>query len=322
MSITQTRLKATPTAPPIPQLFAHAKSGLLEEGRFVITPDIAQQLLSRFNYGRQRTVEKLHVSRLAAQMTAGNWTPGSQIAFGTLPDGTIRLVNGQHRLHAVVAAGKSIEFQLLLSPVADEAAIHALYYRFDTLQRGRSDRMVLNSIGIAEQLDISRDAAAGAFKSAVVLGNGLSLPTNNHALAGNPLLGTPDGKLATIEPWWPQVKQYDDLIKPSFGKVKRRLLTASIMPVALVTLKYQPAKAEEFWGGVAKDDGLKVGDPRKVMLHVLTNTDFKNQINSGLILTANCWNAWYGSRQLSHTKVYVGSVCAPAGTPYANRKRA
>lgn len=305
----------------LPSRFAApTAAGLLEEGRFVVTPGIATQLLERFNYVGQRRIEKQHVSRLAVQMRSGVWTPGSQIAFGSLPNGTVCLVNGQHRLQAVIASGVPVEFQLLVVPVENEAGLHALYYRFDTVQRERSGRMVLASIGIAEQLDISRDAAHGAYRAGVVIASGLKMP-EGHGDPLTPELGTPDGRLAAIEPWWPQVKQYNDAISPAATKIKRRLLIASVMPVALVTLKYQPAKALEFWSGVAADDGLHVGDARKAMVHVLANVDFKNGFNAGLIYTANCWNAWYAGRPLRFTKMVAGSVCAPAGTPFAAKRK-
>lgn len=311
------RARATALPPPMP-LLASVKTGILEEGRFVITPGIASQILERFNYQNQRRVEKTHVAKLAIEMKNGVWTEGSQIAFGVMPDQVIHLVNGQHRMHAIVESGASIEFQVLLVPVKTEAELHALYYRFDTVQRARSDSMVMRSTGIAEKFDISKDVSVHAFKAGICIAAGLKAV---HGVHRDPAFGTPDGKLDAIEQWWPVVKQYDDLIGPARGKIKRRLMNSQIMAVALVTLRYQPIRAAEFWSGVAKDDGLRKGDARKAMLTVLEDYNFKENTDSALIYTSHCWDAWFQGRTIQFVKATTNSVCAPLGTPFAPKRR-
>lgn len=293
-------------------------SGILEEGRFVISPNIASQILARFNYQNQRRVEKTHVAKLAVEMKNGVWTPGSQLAFGVMPDRVVHLVNGQHRLHAVIEAGATIEFQILLVPVKTEAELHSLYTRFDTVQRGRSDAMVMRATGIAENYGISKEASVHAFKAGICIASGFKVIHGAHR---DPAFGTPDGKLDAIEQWWPVVKQYDGIIKSARGKIKRRFLNAQVMAVALVTLRYQPLRAEEFWSGVAKDDGLRKGDPRKAMLTVLEDYNFKDNTDAAMIYTAHCWDAWFQRRSIQYVKNASGSVCAPLGTPFAPAKR-
>lgn len=316
VSSTQTRTKeAFPSLSlPVP---TNAKSGLLEEGRFLVTPSIASQILQRFNYQHQRRVGRQHVAKLAVEMTNGVWTPGSQIAFGVMPDQIIHLVNGQHRLHAVIEAGMTIEFQVLLVPVKDTAALHELYYRFDTVQRQRSDTMIMRSTGLVESLGLSKEMASRAFTAGVIIANGLKIVHSSHM---NPAFGTPDGKLAAIEKWWPQVQQYDKLIGPAVGSIKRRMMNISVMSVALVTLRHQPARAADFWGGIARDDGLTKGDARKAMLRVLTEYDFKDSTDNALIYTSHCWDAWFAGRSITYPKNMAGSLCQPLGTPFAPTK--
>lgn len=100
------------------------RKGLLIEVR-VITPDLARQMLTA-NIDN-RPLNKSRVRRLANEMSAGRFVLTHQgIAF----DETGRLVDGQHRLHAIIEAGRSIQMLVTLglppSALDDEhGAVHA-----------------------------------------------------------------------------------------------------------------------------------------------------------------------------------------------------
>lgn len=73
----------------------------------LITPEKAAEYLSS-NFGN-RSLRKSHISALADEMKRGNWQCTHQgIAFN---DKGI-LVDGQHRLHAVLLSGVSVELQV------------------------------------------------------------------------------------------------------------------------------------------------------------------------------------------------------------------
>lgn len=70
--------------------------------KVVVTPEVASQML-RSNTGN-RPVNRRHVQRLSREMSAGRWRfNGDTICF----NGS-RLIDGQHRLHAVVQSGVSV----------------------------------------------------------------------------------------------------------------------------------------------------------------------------------------------------------------------
>lgn len=72
-----------------------------------ITPQIAQLYL-KFN-NNNRPLRKTHIRELASDMMAGNWQVTHQgIAFDT----TGRLIDGQHRLHAIIEAGRPIQISV------------------------------------------------------------------------------------------------------------------------------------------------------------------------------------------------------------------
>jgi hypothetical protein len=72
-----------------------------------ITPEIAAEMLKQ-NVGN-RTLRKWHVSRLSATIARGDWLVTHQgIAIAT--DG--RILDGQHRLAAIVAANKTVSMMV------------------------------------------------------------------------------------------------------------------------------------------------------------------------------------------------------------------
>ncbi|AUR89673.1 hypothetical protein NVP1131O_04 [Vibrio phage 1.131.O._10N.222.49.A8] len=73
-----------------------------------ITPEIAKEILKK-NI-KNRKLNKSHVSRLANEMLSGNWSyTGDAIKVST--DDV--LVDGQHRLEAVISSGVSIDIELI-----------------------------------------------------------------------------------------------------------------------------------------------------------------------------------------------------------------
>ena len=68
-----------------------------------ITPDIAKEMLLKNT--NNRPVSEKHVRRLAKEITEDRW----QLNGDTIRFNGTRLVDGQHRLLAVVKSGKAIE---------------------------------------------------------------------------------------------------------------------------------------------------------------------------------------------------------------------
>jgi len=86
-----------------------------------LTPDVAAQWLERFNTSN-RKIQTTHVNSIARDIRAGNWMMNAQpIAFAGDPStGDATLLNGQHRLEAVVKADAGIEV-MIATGIAQEA---------------------------------------------------------------------------------------------------------------------------------------------------------------------------------------------------------
>lgn len=96
-----------------------AQHSLDEAGVFLaeVTPEVASDWLEHFNEGN-RSIQRKHVSMIARDIMNGRWMDNAQaICFAGNPldpssSDYIRLLNGQHRLAAVVEADTPIEVRI------------------------------------------------------------------------------------------------------------------------------------------------------------------------------------------------------------------
>lgn len=98
---------------------------------------------------------------------------------------------------------------------------------------------------------------------------------------------------------------------------KKQLCRAAVASVAFVTLHHCGGKAEEFWSGVANDDGLKRGDPRKALLKELLKGE-ANRLprHARSIIPATAWNAWHRGDEIAFIRVSTSSRLRIRGTPH------
>lgn len=109
-----------------------------------ISPTMAKSYLDN-NYGNQRSLSESHIVHLAQQMKAGQWEcNGEPIIF----DDNNNLIDGQHRLHAVIRSGVPI-LTLVVTEVKQGA--------FVTINSGkpRSNSDVFSIKGIANYNNIA-----------------------------------------------------------------------------------------------------------------------------------------------------------------------
>lgn len=103
----------------------------------IVTPQIAEQWLSANTNNRQ--VKKTHVKRMSAAMVRGEWIlNGETVKF----DANGRLVDGQHRLRAVVEAGVNVPIEVRYNVPVDAFAT------IDTgVVRGAKDALYTHGVG-------------------------------------------------------------------------------------------------------------------------------------------------------------------------------
>ncbi len=296
-----------------------AASLAIAEGRHEFDSNLCGFVLSTMNYAGQRPVQDHHVALLVDSMNRGQWTPGSQLAFGRL-HGVLYLVNGQHRLHAVRESGRSQVFQVLIVDVATEQELAELYYRFDVMQRGRSIAEVLNATGIAERYGIGRSILKAGYEAVGLIGNDFG--RCNYQI--DPIkTRSVDWRLEAASKWWPHLKKYEAMIDGAAGELKSRLRNAGMVAVGLVTIFHQSNKAADFWGGIAENDGLRKNDPRHTLIQTLMTRSLReggDRTRSGVPATA--WNAFYRGVNISFIRFSPTTSLRILGTPYHVGKKA
>jgi len=284
--------KLTPTKDPL---------AFVSEGFHVWTPAKANKVFSECRYERNRNEAqaKRHIDALARQMTDGTWLAKSPIDFARTPDGKLTLVNGHHRMLAQVQAGKDIEWSVSIHECADEAEVADLFWRFDTILRKRSNTNVMNAVNAAGTFGLSKTTTMYLPSAVTFIDFGMRAPTG-----ANSKVYTPAEKLALMDEWQAEARIYDELVAVAPGRVRRKLLGAQVFAVALLTLRSTPKVAVDFWQGVAADDGLNRGDPRKTLIDFLRDTHGASTgLTSTAAAAARAWNAHYAGRQLSMMRV-------------------
>lgn len=112
-----------------------------------VTPELADMWLKQ--NGKNRPVSMAHVKRLADEMRNGQWVfNGQTISF----DESGRLLDGQHRLKAVVVSGCEVPMAVAMG-VSDPRA----FTSYDAVVRKRDAAQIAGMIGVTQS---SRKASA------------------------------------------------------------------------------------------------------------------------------------------------------------------
>ena len=292
----------------------------------MVTPSIAQQWLVDYRYPLQRRPRKAKIAMYASIMKRGDWQQDKELKLVKL-DGSTYLVNGQHRLHALAECGVPQMFNVVTVTVSDESQLAAIYNTEDNnITRTFDDVMrttlLPNTTGIS-QWDLSK------LKPAIIYirgGFGVDRAVSADSWEIASLIENVYG-----EPYAAFLEAIAGAKESRINRTKRKFQRASVLSVALVTYmesvnQFGIAKIDEFWSGAANDDGLRRGDPRKVMLEHLTNTAMPSGRPSAAGLTtvspayqsryvASCFNRWISGTDFSVTGRSSGPKISDAKSP-------
>lgn len=268
----------------------------------VVTPDIAKEYLAKVpEY--QRKLKKETVEQYTRLMQANKWLPGTvlQVSNG-------KLIDGQHRLHALIEADKVISFVVVEH--SDENDVTR--YEFTDQQDPRR-------IG-----DIMRvDAMFTDWK--ITLTDKVKLSGAAQILASDflrkPIKLSNAEKIEVVRQWQEEFiiyKQIYDLNRDHY------FLAAPYMSVALMTLRCQPKKAQEFWRGVITGETESMEMPyAKLRQFIMDFKRYKMVSNGGQLqvirisATVYCWNAFFENRKIKTLRVPEWNINSRiAGTPF------
>lgn len=248
--------------------------------------------------GHQRKVRDPHVRALAAMMLKGEFFPRDPIVVAQLIREPAKkyLIDGQHRLWAIAESQVKLTLPVTIVPCANEEEVFRHYYTLDTgLNRTMLDMYpaVKDKMGITKQSDIISIA------SAVLLINDDFMPGQTQTRYE---ARSRDYRLKLLKEWGDEARMLVELYRDTPLVIRKPLMRAPVVAVALVTLRYEMERAKEFWGSMAQDDGISATDPRKVLLRSLLALQGSQgqRAQAGVVarMTAACWNYWMANQAL------------------------
>lgn len=263
-----------------------------------VTPEMAKKMLETCIFENQRQVRVYHVHRLASEMTGGRFWPGTSIHFVQTPTGNV-LVDGQHRLAAVIESGMPIEFTVVTHENGYENSVAKAYTRLDAgLPRTVEDKF--RAYDLAEKTGFTPTKLQRVASAAQLIAAGYTSPQRGGRLAYDDLQ-------AAIIYYSQYARQYFEIVNESPDSISDSLLRGSSVALGITTLAGcdDVAVAIDFWRGVAFDDGLHVGDPRKMLNRWLIESSERGGHKVGGAKTwqscrviASVWDAFIQKREV------------------------
>lgn len=241
-----------------------------------VTPEIAEAWLGRNSHNR--ALRNRHVEDLAGAITRGEWRlNGDAIRFAV--DGS--LLDGQHRLWAVIEAGQSIETLVIrgLTKDTQETMDYGARRRLSDALRLRGEA---NAAGLAAVLSYFWRMEHGHVR------NGSVRPTVPQAVA---LLDAHPG--------------LRDFVTKA-GRTNKRFRVSSAM-VGSVMYQFDSIDhddAEEFWRALESGAGLEEGSPILVLRRWLEQQSVAGAGSRANALTTHAlvvkaWNFWRDGQEIA-----------------------
>lgn len=253
-----------------------------------------------------------HIKVLTEMMRRGDWREKDTLQFACL-DGSYTILNGHHRLGAQEASGKTLLWNVTVYQASDIAAIDKLYTTFDTNVRMRSNEQILNALDLTDELGLPRQMVEALYRAVPLVNENLKTGAKDRDVVTRNAINQ---RVAFMRNLAPQARLLEQCIEKAAVNLKKRLMSQGAFSVALITLKYQEATAVEFWRGVAENDGLRVGDPRRAYVTSLLETArFGNSAKNTVAVAAAAWNAWYSKRRANFFKPGSATTIRLLGTP-------
>ena len=291
----------------------YAKSG---DGVVKMAQCTAKRILDELNFPGQRTIDSRRVYGHSHAIVKGDWIESYPIHFAALPDGRIWLVDGQHRLTAIADALAPVSVTIRIVEMETEKEARNFYAGFDGKGSVRTNVQILDAVGIADALGLSQRMTRAVYEAAPLLMNGLEPLTGSVNMKKNPSMYLQSNRLALVTGWAKQATEYDAITKKSGKGLYEKLRKTGPVAVALYTLRHQPARAKEFWSGLANNDGLRRGDPRNTLIQDFATRDIgSGSVRQRVQQSVLAWNAFCEGRDLKIIKCITGAPIIVWGTP-------
>lgn len=275
-----------------------------------ITPTVAADMIMGCAAEFQRQVSKTVVKKYAADMAAGRWVDYSGGPIEIVQNGNGRwIVNGQHRLHAVVESGVSIK-AVVITHHATMTDAQSMYAVYDS-GKGR----VFPDVAPAIE-GITRDGMGQLGSALTII---IKLQSGLAASGGNAPV-TMSHRVALSGEWSAYYKAWRE-VRGSYDFVKK-FDNAPTIAAAMYTLRYAPEFAGAFWKTCVSGDAAQNTGERKLRDFLLSDTRVAGTTSGGghqelrLRACSICWNAAFDGGEIKSLRLdRKGYKITFAGTP-------
>lgn len=251
--------------------------------RVKITPQAAADWLENRNLAANRNMSEHVAAKYAKAMSEGRWLFTHQgIAFDT--EGW--LIDGQHRLRAIVLSGITVEMFVVPGCDADTFAVLDNGYK-------RQAAHLIHSPG-------SRVLAAAARILAIVTGEAVGISVKDGVYDTQ----LPTDEVIRVVELWPEISELYVSIDACYRSSHvNRPMHLAVLAQASRT-RYRP-RMESWFDGLSEGAGLAANDPRLLLRNRFIRDSKQLNSERGLTynLIAKAWNAHATGKPLGVLKV-------------------
>lgn len=243
-----------------------------------VTPDMAKDWLSR--NGKNRRYSQQHAEKIAKSIKAGEWVVnGETICF----DDNGRLLDGQHRLNAIILSGQPIRVAVATG-ISDPSAFET----YDSVQRTRGADQIAEMKGVSN----ARRVTAAA-RVVMAWEKSKTISEFHRAMMGN-VSGTPHELSDLASEIAEEVDHCHKMIGSTILKMTR--VGSALLGMLVILNRIDPVTTQSFLTKVSTGvvDGPK--DPALVYRDRMLsgNGMFKNERRwrvAAMAITVKAWNA-------------------------------
>lgn len=285
---------------------------------YLMHPGEAATWVQKGLFERQRPLRRYHVDFLKHLMLTGKFRQASPIDFAVL-DRQQLVVNGQHTLHAIVAAQKPQWVTLTMHRLQTLDEVAHLYNTFDR-QLPRNARDLLAAYGFVEATKLAARHSLLLLGSMRLVLSGLCYPMPvSDARLG--YLRDQELLYVAAMDWAKEAGVFFAAIKGMSSTWGRYILRQPLAAVAIVQARYKPVQAAEFWTLVAHESHANPHHPTRLLAKWIHREGIRGNYNriDYVRMTAAAWDAFYHQRPIRQLNMQdAGRPINLAGTPHTS----
>ncbi len=279
---------------------------------FKLSPGTAQRILDEANFPGQRKISNKNLLDHMHTINSGAWDGRYPISFAEFEDGSLWLIDGQHRVTAIVMHAVALPVKAQLFSVSNEEDARILYAGFDKKNSIRTESETLHALEIHTKLGVKQVTANALFKAIAVINNDMEPFYRDSKSA---VISTGE-RMNSMHGWAAEAKEFERITNLAAKPIVRKFRGAGCMAVMLYTLRHKPSLAKEFWEGVALNDGLRRNDPRSALIaDFFTRTLSAGSLRQTVQSPVVAWNAFCEKRDLKVIKCVPDAQIVIWGTP-------